>query len=233
MKLIPSNGTFELAETIEKAVRCTKQLFSEGRRLIVHPFPIDLCTHIISDSHWLMENLLCLISNAVKYSDAGDCDIRFEFVAVADLLNSPRGGHDEGSVVAIESPPPADLRSTHSFYDDDSRDITHHIKITVEDRGIGIACEKRKTLFGIFRQAQRSAGGTGLGLFRYIHPNLDRNQPDSIISNQPSTIFLLSLTLNSFFSVCMSVSRRWEDLAALYLVVTVNHHLAIIIHSLS
>ena len=163
VKLVPANGTFELANTLEMAARCAKQLFSEGRRLIMHPLPTNLCAHIISDSHWLLENLLCLISNAVKYSDSGDCDVRFELVCVADAVSTPRVRED--SVVALESPRLADPRTSGSA-GNSSRDITHHIKITVEDHGIGIDVEKRSTLFGVFRQAQRSTGGTGLGLFR-------------------------------------------------------------------
>ena len=168
VKLVPANATFELANTLEMAARCAKQLFSEGRRLIIHPLPTNLCAHIISDSHWLLENLLCLISNAVKYSEDGDCDVRFELVCVADAVRTPRVRED--SVVALESPRLADPRtiigSAYSAATNGSRNITHHIKITVEDHGIGIDVEKRSSLFGVFRQAQRSAGGTGLGLFR-------------------------------------------------------------------
>jgi CheY-like chemotaxis protein len=39
------------------------------------------------------------------------------------------------------------------------------IRISIEDTGIGLSEETRKTLFQPFRQAQRMAGGTGLGLF--------------------------------------------------------------------
>ena len=163
VKLVPANGTFELANTLEMAARCAKQLFSEGRQLIMHPLPTNLCAHIISDSHWLLENLLCLISNAVKYSDSGDCDVRFELVCLPDAVRTPFVRED--SVVALESPRLVDPHSSGSA-GNSSRNITHHIKITVEDHGIGVDVEKRSTLFGIFRQAQRAAGGTGLGLFR-------------------------------------------------------------------
>jgi CheY-like chemotaxis protein len=39
------------------------------------------------------------------------------------------------------------------------------VLITVEDNGIGIAVEARLNLFQPFKQAQRMAGGTGLGLY--------------------------------------------------------------------
>ena len=35
------------------------------------PIAADICTHVISDRQWLQENLLCLMSNAVKYSSKG------------------------------------------------------------------------------------------------------------------------------------------------------------------
>ena len=40
-----------------------------------------------------------------------------------------------------------------------------YLLFEVEDKGIGIAEDKLKTLFMPFKQAQRFAGGTGLGLF--------------------------------------------------------------------
>jgi signal transduction histidine kinase len=40
--------------------------------------------------------------------------------------------------------------------------------VTVEDNGIGISEEARQTLFQPFKQAQRMAGGTGLGLFSLL-----------------------------------------------------------------
>lgn len=39
------------------------------------------------------------------------------------------------------------------------------IRVTIEDTGIGLSKEARDLLFQPFKQAQRLAGGTGLGLF--------------------------------------------------------------------
>jgi signal transduction histidine kinase len=42
------------------------------------------------------------------------------------------------------------------------------IRITVEDHGIGISKKARKSLFAPYKQAQRMAGGTGLGLYSLL-----------------------------------------------------------------
>ena len=73
--LVPANGTFELANTLFMAYRCVHSTIPTGRQLIIHPLPTDLCPMMISDSHWLLENVLCLTSNAIKYSDSGDIDL--------------------------------------------------------------------------------------------------------------------------------------------------------------
>jgi hypothetical protein len=39
------------------------------------------------------------------------------------------------------------------------------IRVSIEDTGIGLSVESRKVLFQPFKQVQRMAGGTGLGLF--------------------------------------------------------------------
>ena len=75
--LVPSNGTFDFADTISVASRCIHSIIPTGRRLVIHELPAPLLRNpmLISDSHWVMENVLCLTSNAIKYSDSGDVDL--------------------------------------------------------------------------------------------------------------------------------------------------------------
>ena len=75
--LVPSNGTFEFADTLSMASRCIHSIIPAGRHLIIHELPAPLRRNpmLISDSHWVMENVLCLTSNAIKYSDSGDVDL--------------------------------------------------------------------------------------------------------------------------------------------------------------
>ena len=75
--LVPSNATFELADALTTASRCLHSIMPTGRHLIIHDLPKQLRLNpmLISDSHWLIENVLCLTSNAIKYSDSSDVDL--------------------------------------------------------------------------------------------------------------------------------------------------------------
>ena len=42
-------------------------------KIILPPYTEQsICSHIITDKRWLQENILCLLSNAVKYSAGGE-----------------------------------------------------------------------------------------------------------------------------------------------------------------
>jgi CheY-like chemotaxis protein len=99
----------------------------------VAPVSPEICSHIITDKQWLLENLLCLLSNAVRYSQAGTVDVRVMIDGV-------------------------------SFKATDFA-IPQYLRFEVWDTGIGLTENAMTTLFAPFKQAQRLAGGTGLGLF--------------------------------------------------------------------
>ncbi len=130
VKLVPSMSTFHMRKTIQWVQKCV-HLSSQD---VPIKLEIDqlLCTFVVSDEHWLLENLLCLVSNAQKFTTSGEIVIRC---------------YPEKSNVSVNN-----------------TDNTM-IRIEIEDSGIGIAPEKLQTLFKPFSQAQRCAGGTGLGLF--------------------------------------------------------------------
>ena len=50
------------------------------------PIAPDICTHVISDRQWLQENLLCLMSNAVKYSSKGKRTVALLVSKIRSLL---------------------------------------------------------------------------------------------------------------------------------------------------
>ena len=54
-------------------------------KIIVHPFPTTLCPNMVTDKHWFKENILCLLSNAVKYSDRGTVTVTISHVISAPV----------------------------------------------------------------------------------------------------------------------------------------------------
>ena len=107
-----------------------------------------MCLDIITDKHWFTENILCLLSNAVKYSNGGVVTVAVEYVP-AERTQSP--DNCDGTDSSNGSETSGKEGST--------------IKISVEDSGIGISEDARLLLFKPFKQVQRLAGGTGLGLY--------------------------------------------------------------------
>ena len=176
--LVPANGTFELTKILSQASRCLRSIMPVGRKLIIHPLPTDLCTTVISDSHWLLENVLCLVSNAIKYSDSGDVDLRIhistDIRVVEDSVDVATAQHSTKS---------SDTSQTRVVESD------HMLVVTITDHGVGVSEEMRETLFQPFRQAQRMAGGTG-----DTHPSSHKDHcliPPSLSSN--TILFLLPL----------------------------------------
>jgi CheY-like chemotaxis protein len=132
-----------------------------------------MCLFVITDKHWFAENLLCLLSNAVKYSDGGIVTLTVEHIA--PVLENVSVVHQE---ISNSSALLTDDKSGQQV-DEAFNNLTKEnaltdrpvvvsgpmIKISVEDFGIGIPEEDRVELFQPFKQVQRLAGGTGLGLF--------------------------------------------------------------------
>jgi CheY-like chemotaxis protein/signal transduction histidine kinase len=159
------------------------------------PLPAGICDYIVTDRHWLMENVLCYLSNAVKYSAGGHVTVSASLVdgdgsSVAST-SSPIGV-DHNKVIGEYSPIPSSARSSGRKRNiftrvleihpgsgaivsevsmssaeeyESRRPLMQQLRITVEDEGIGISDEKKSTLFKPFQQTMRLAGGTGLGLF--------------------------------------------------------------------
>ena len=122
-KLVPTYETVKL----EAKLALTSQMIRNAHPSVsITARSIDqaICSHVITDRQWLLENLLCLLSNAAKYSHNGRVDI----------------------AVALEKD-------------------GQFLRFEVQDTGIGLTDEAMQSLFNPFKQAQRLAGGTGLGLF--------------------------------------------------------------------
>ncbi len=270
-KLVPKYETLDLLETLKLPLDCMKNI-QERIHIALKPLEMpEICSHIITDKQWLQENILCLLSNAVKYSTGGEVTIAVYLTKMekADLTTStnvpsdrdnsllPAGVSDrlirssladrwrsqisqtfsnfrfstksaskptnqksKDCELDVEEPSgPAPLLSSaaNSFNsiqslpklktalsfisrqksqlfnieegnekstcqretkkeeikdqsplkstNNQKSPVTHHIRFDVEDTGIGMSAEAMGQLFSPFKQAQRLAGGTGLGLY--------------------------------------------------------------------
>ena len=70
--LIPCCSSFHLELLLQNPIKWIKATISNDRMsVILSPLPSGIDA-VISDRHWIEENLLCLLSNAVKYSTQGN-----------------------------------------------------------------------------------------------------------------------------------------------------------------
>jgi hypothetical protein len=153
--LQPSLETVDLVPSIQVSVNIMREMHA-GVAIEFAPLPASVAASIITDRHWLAENVLCLLSNAVKYSDGGS--IR---VSIALLSQAPRPSLPHSSAAGGIADSPF-LSAIKPFNADKRVDC---IRITVADHGIGVPANVRQHLFQPFSRAQSMAGGTGLGLY--------------------------------------------------------------------
>jgi CheY-like chemotaxis protein/signal transduction histidine kinase len=179
VKLVPRYETIDLVETLLLPINCMKDI-QQRIPVVLEPMEEEVCSHIITDKQWLQENVLCLLSNAVKYSNEGTVSIRVKKIFMDHQGNiiDNKNSNNENSynrmsdlskknelsisirpVQAVESPSNPNINLAFP------KRHMEHLLIEVEDHGIGLSYEEMSSLFSPFKQAQRLAGGTGLGLF--------------------------------------------------------------------
>ena len=76
VSLKPKMDTFSLRDVIEIPLKCMRDMESKPVTIELLTIPSFLCTHIITDRQWFQENLLCLVSNAVKFSMKGTVTVK-------------------------------------------------------------------------------------------------------------------------------------------------------------
>eukprot|EP01040_Poterioochromonas_malhamensis_P005104 gene5104-biopygen857 len=184
MKLVPKYETVDVREALQFPIECMSNI-QERIGIKVEALSEEICSHIITDKQWLQENLLCLLSNAVKYSTEGSVTIKArltKLVGVAAIRKHKEsecesecltrateavekqggggGGSVGGSVLSLMN-----LNKVLPAVSLETTDFSYALVFEVEDTGIGLSEEAMKHLFNPFKQAQRLAGGTGLGLY--------------------------------------------------------------------
>jgi signal transduction histidine kinase len=80
LKLVPHIETASLKETIALPLHVMNAMQDGKTRIELLRVPTEICSHIITDKQWLQENIMCLLSNAVKYSHKGVATISVSLV---------------------------------------------------------------------------------------------------------------------------------------------------------
>ncbi len=90
---MPRHETVNVMEALKMPLECMKNI-QERILIVLNPIPRTVCSHIITDKQWLQENVLCLLSNAVKYSSEGVVDITVDVVDNESVRKEKVEGND-------------------------------------------------------------------------------------------------------------------------------------------
>jgi CheY-like chemotaxis protein len=195
IKLMPKYETCHVEESIRTVLHCLPS--AEDKEKVRFTLQsAAMCSHILTDKQWMQENILCLVSNAVKFTPQGVIDLR------VSLTN------DDGEV---------------------------NVLFEVEDNGVGISKEMQSKLFAPFQQAQKNAGGTGLGLYslsqriqalggKYgVRDRLDGKQGSLFWFNFPYRPDAITASMTRWDSGIIPLSSHsssqkpvWSSMAAVY-----------------
>jgi osomolarity two-component system sensor histidine kinase TcsA len=125
----------------------------------------ECCPFLITDKHWMTENILTLLSNACKFTSKGEIVLRISIVVKNIPGKMVRGFSNlSNSVVTFDTTLDPEKHATAEWMADNPSE-EYEVRIEVEDSGIGVQDDAVQNLFRPFGQCQRRAGGTGLGLF--------------------------------------------------------------------
>lgn len=86
LKLVPKNETIDLHETLIMPLHCMINIQQKIKISLIPFHNQDICSHIITDKLWLQENVLCLLSNAVKYSAGGEVMIQVTKLSYSESM---------------------------------------------------------------------------------------------------------------------------------------------------
>ena len=153
LKLVPQHNTLNLLEALEMPLNCMRSM-QQKIEIVLRNIPNEICPYVITDKQWLQENILCLLSNAVKYSADGVVSINIELAEY----------YSEGwKMCTMDGVLGKDLAPCGP--DEPFTLLSPFLRFEIEDTGIGMSEDAMASLFNPFKQTQRLAGGTGLGLY--------------------------------------------------------------------
>eukprot|EP00603_Paraphysomonas_imperforata_P003424 CAMPEP_0114439404 /NCGR_PEP_ID=MMETSP0103-20121206/15178_1 /TAXON_ID=37642 ORGANISM="Paraphysomonas imperforata, Strain PA2" /NCGR_SAMPLE_ID=MMETSP0103 /ASSEMBLY_ACC=CAM_ASM_000201 /LENGTH=441 /DNA_ID=CAMNT_0001610159 /DNA_START=59 /DNA_END=1381 /DNA_ORIENTATION=- len=186
--LQPSMESVNIANCVDWVVNTISQSRKESEVTVTTEYDLQGAAEwVITDKHWLLENLLCYMSNAVKFVSDGSITIKVsaDFNDSENNQHFNNGQHDIENVslqpastasiidkvrTKFSSPIAPEASSSESevkYFQNGLKSKAHEnvIIFSVIDTGVGISQDKMDGLFQPFFQAQKGAGGTGLGLY--------------------------------------------------------------------
>lgn len=138
-------GTFNLHAVFKEVLNLIKPVATVKKLLVTLNIAPDLPVYAVGDEKRLMQTILNVVGNAVKFSKEGSISIT-AFVAKLDSVRDSRA---------------PDFFPTPS-------DSHFYLRVQVKDSGLGISPQDIPKLFTKFSQTQslatRNSGGSGLGL---------------------------------------------------------------------
>ncbi|MGK3999349.1 response regulator [Sorangium sp. So ce1024] len=144
---------FDPSEIIGDAVKTLALRAHEKRLELAYDVAPDVPEALVGDPLRLRQVLVNLVSNAVKFTDAGEILVRVEVASRAPVAPDDGGAGRPGAADPCSGEALGDI-------------VVLHVRVI--DTGIGIAPDKQRLVFDAFAQADgsttRKYGGTGLGL---------------------------------------------------------------------
>lgn len=104
--LVPLKETINLSTIISKPVKCLRNL--QEKVSIQVNSSLNLYSYVRTDKLWLEENLLCVLSNAVKYSTMNTIELSIS-VVTAETLKKIAGRIEDDIVSDIDVLEPVDI----------------------------------------------------------------------------------------------------------------------------
>jgi signal transduction histidine kinase/ActR/RegA family two-component response regulator len=165
--LQPSYETVGLRASLTRVQNCLRCFddVREFNHFTVEVSP-DVSEFVVTDPHWLEENLLSLASNAQKFSKTGRVIVRC-FIVDNALLNTYSDKFM--TIPSVTKLTESSISTRQHAGVKVQSDAEHMLAFEVIDDGVGIPKAQRISIFESTKQSSRHTGGTGMGLYALYH----------------------------------------------------------------